>query len=193
MAESTTPKKAPAKKPTPKANTAPKRAAAPKKAVANGSEAKARFSKAIDEARSGAQALARDVQDKSGAYREKLSSASNDWIEEAKVMGDQAKERATALAKDGKSRASDAISGLGKVVADNAGAIDEKLGTRYGDYARTAARTMQETAAKIESRDFDELGEDARQMVRKSPGIAIGIAAVIGFMFARLFRGGKDS
>lgn len=198
MAESTTPqsatKKAPAKKPAPKVRTAAKRPAAPKAAAANGSEAKARFSKAIEEARSGAQALARDVQDKSGAYREKLSSASGDWLEEAKVMGDQAKERATALAKDGKSRASDAISGLGKVVADNASTIDEKLGTRYGDYARTAARTMQETAAKIEAKELDELGEDARQMVRKSPGVAIGIAAVIGFMFARLFRGGsKDS
>ena len=194
MAESTTPNKAPAKKPAPKASTATKRTAAPKAAVANGTEAKARFSKAIEEARSGAQALAKDVQDKSGAYREKLSSASNDWIEEAKVMGDQAKERATALAKDGKNRASDAISGLGKVVADNAGTIDEKLGTRYGDYARTAARTMQETAAKIEAKELDELGEEARQLVRKSPGLAIGIAAAVGFMLARLFRGSsKDS
>ena len=191
MAESTTPKKAPAKKPAAKAATA-KRAAAPKPAAANGSAAKARFSKAIEEARSGAQLLAKDVQDKSGAYREKLSTASTDWIEEAKVMGDQAKERATSLAKDGKSRASDAISGLGKVVADNAGTIDEKLGTRYGDYARTAARTMQETAAKIESKELDELGEDAKQFVRKSPGLAIGIAAAIGFVFARLFRGSSN-
>ena len=67
-----------------------------------------------------------------------------------------------------------------------------KLGTRYSDYARTAARTMQETAAKLEAKDLDELGADARQMVRKSPGIAIGIAAVVGFMFARLFRGGNN-
>ncbi len=192
MAESTTPKKAPANKPASTA-TSPKRPAPPK-APNNGTEAKARFSKAIEEARTGAQLLARDVQDKSGAYREKLTSTGTDWIEEAKVMGDQAKERATALAKDGKSRASDAISGLGKVVADNAGTIDEKLGTRYGDYARTAARTMQETAAKIEAKELDELGEEARQLVRKSPGLAIGIAAAVGFMFARLFRGGnKDS
>ena len=191
MAESTTPKKAPAKKPAAKA-TASTRAAAPKAAVANGSAAKARFSKAIEEARSGAQLLAKDVQDKSGAYREKLASTGTDWIEEAKVMGDQAKERATSLAKDGKSRASDAISGLGKIVADNAATIDEKLGARYGDYARTAARTMQETAAKIESKDLDELGEDAKKFVRKSPGMAIGIAALFGFMLSRLFKRSGD-
>ena len=50
---------------------------------------------------------------------------------------------------------------------------------------------MQETAAKIDSKDLGELGDDARQFVRKSPGLAIGIAAVAGFMLSRLFRGGS--
>mgnify|MGYP000951480368 CR=1 FL=1 len=86
----------------------------------------------------------------------------------------------------------DAISSLGKIVSDNAGVIDEKLGTRYGDYARTAARSMQETAAKIEAKDLAELGEDAKEFVRKKPGVAIGIAAVVGFFVARLFRGGSS-
>ena len=77
-------------------------------------------------------------------------------------------------------------------MADNAATIDEKLGARYGDYARTAARTMQETAAKIEAKDLDELGEDAKQFVRKSPGMAIGIAALFGFMLSRLFKRSGD-
>lgn len=154
--------------------------------------AKAKFSKALDEARSGAKALGQEVQERTGAYREKLAGAGNDWAEEAKNLTGQAKERATELAIDGKARASDAISGLGKIVADNAATIDEKLGARYGDYARTAARTMQETAAKIESKDIDELGEDAKQFVRKSPGMAIGIAALFGFMLSRLFKRSSD-
>ncbi len=181
---------APAKKPAAK-----KPAATPKKAVAAEAPrtvAKAKFSKALDEARSGAKALGQEVQERTGAYREKLAGAGNDWAEEAKNLGVQAKERATELAQDGKARASDAISGLGKIVADNAGTIDEKLGARYGDYARTAARTMQETAAKIEAKDLDELGDDAKQFVRKSPGMAIGIAALFGFMLSRLFKRSGD-
>ncbi len=176
---------APAKKP---AATARKVAAS----EAPGSAAKAKFSKALDEARSGAKALGQEVQERTGAYREKLAGAGNDWAEEAKNLSAQAKERATELAQDGKARASDAISGLGKIVADNAGTIDEKLGARYGDYARTAARTMQETAAKIEAKDLDELGDDAKQFVRKSPGMAIGIAALFGFMLSRLFKRSGD-
>lgn len=197
MAETTAPKKPAAKataKPTAK-KAAPRKPAAKKAAAtktAPASEAKAKFSKAIAEARAGAQALGKEAQVRAGAYREQLTAKSGDWVGEAKDMAGQAKERAGELAVEGKARASDALASLGKIVADNAGTIDEKLGTRYGDYARTAARSMQETAAKIEAKDLGELGDDAKEFVRKSPGLAIGIAAVAGFMFSRLFKGGSS-
>jgi ElaB/YqjD/DUF883 family membrane-anchored ribosome-binding protein len=152
------------------------------------SEAKAKFSKAIDEARSGAQALTREAKDKAGAYREQFAAKSGDWVEEARDVAGQAKDRAGELAKEGKAKTSDAIASIGKIVADNAATIDEKLGVRYGDYARTAARSMQETAAKIEAKDLNELGDDAKEFVRKSPGLAIGIAAAFGFLLSRLFK-----
>lgn len=177
----TTTKKAPAKKAAPA-----KAAAAPK------AEAKAKFSKAIEEAKAGAAALTGEAKAKAGAYKEQLSAKSEDWAADAKDLAAQAKDRAADLAKEGKAKTSDAISNLGKIVSENAGAIDEKLGTRYGDYARTAARSMQETAAKIEAKDLGELGDDAKKFVREKPGLAIGIAAVAGFFLARLFRGGSS-
>lgn len=177
------------KAPARKASTA-KKTAAPKKAAA--SDAKAKFGKAIEEARAGASALGKEAQAKAGVYKEQLAARSSDWVSEAKDMAGQARERAGELAQDGKAKTSDAISSLGKIVADNAGTIDEKLGTRYGDYARTAARTMQETAARIEAKDLGELGDDAKEFVRKSPGLAIGIAAVAGFMLSRVFKGGSS-
>jgi ElaB/YqjD/DUF883 family membrane-anchored ribosome-binding protein len=177
----TTTKKAPTKKAAPaKAATAPK------------AEAKAKFSKAIEEAKAGAAALTGEAKAKAGAYKEQLSAKGEDWAADAKDLAAQAKDRAADLAKEGKAKTSDAIAGLGKIVSDNAGTIDEKLGTRYGDYARTAARSMQETAAKIEAKDLGELGDDAKKFVREKPGLAIGIAAVAGFFLARLFRGGSS-
>lgn len=183
------PKAGTPKKPAAKQPAAKKTAAAP--AAANGA-AKARFSKAIDDARASAAAIGAEAQAKAGAYRDQLAARSGDWVEEAKDLAAQAKDRATVLAKDGKTKTSDAIASLGKIVAENAGTIDEKLGARYGDYARSAARSMQETAAKIESKDLAELGEDAKQFVRKSPGMAIGLAAVAGFLVSRLFKGGSS-
>lgn len=165
--------------------------------------AKAKFAKAIEEAKAGTQALAREAQEKAAAvsgelidkastYRDKASAQTGEWLDEAKAVGEQAKERAAELANEGKARASGAISSLGKIVADNAGTIDDKVGEKYGDYARQAARSLEETAAKLEAKDLNELGEDAKEFVRKSPGVAIGLAAAAGFLIARMFKKSED-
>lgn len=190
MAKSTTetaaPKKAPrAKKPAAETVVAAEAAVA----TPDAEPAKAKFAQAIEEARAGAEALGKQAQERAEQYREKLAGVSGEWIDEAKALSGQAKERAAELAIEGKAKTSDAISSLGKIVADTAPALDEKLGPKYGDVARTAARSMQETAARIESKDIAELGNDAKEFVRKSPGLAVGIAAVAGFFVARLFKG----
>ena len=41
-------------------------------------------------------------------------------------------------------------------------------------------------------RDLTELGEDAKDFVRRKPGVAIGIAAAFGFLISRLFKGGSS-
>ena len=174
MAESTTAK--------------PKKPTAARKPAAAEPAAKQRFAKALDEAKAGAQALGKEAQERASAYREKATSQSSEWIDEAKDLGGQAKDKAYVLANEGKARASEAISGLGKIVEDNAATIDERVGPKYGEYARTAARSMQDAAEKIDAKDIGELGEDAKEFVRKSPGVAVAIAAAAGFVIARLFK-----
>lgn len=146
---------------------------------------KERFAKAVEEAKAGAQALGKEAQDRADLYREKISTTSTEWADQAKV-------KATDLAVEGKAKASEAMAGLGKMVADNAGLIDEKVGAKYGDYARSAAQSIQDAATKLDSKDINELADDAKEFVRKSPGVAIGIAAVAGFMLARVFRGSNN-
>ena len=155
-------------------------------------EAKASFSRALDEAKAGARELTAAGKSRADVYRERAAAKSGDWADDARAYGEQAKARAGELAVEGKARASDALSGLGKLVSDNAESIDDRFGTKYGDYARSASRKMQETAAKIDAKSLDEMGDDAREFVRKSPGLAVGLAAVAGFMLARLFSGSRD-
>jgi ElaB/YqjD/DUF883 family membrane-anchored ribosome-binding protein len=155
-------------------------------------EARDRFGKAIEEAKAGAQAVRDEALARAGEYREKLKGTGTDWIDEAKGYGDQAKERATDFAVEGKAKTTEALRGLSKLVSDNASVIDEKLGLKYGDYARGAAQSIDGAAAKIEGKDLAELGEDAREFVRKSPGLAIGVAAAAGFVLSRLFKGSDD-
>lgn len=158
----------------------------------NRTEAKSKFTAALDEAKAGMAALGREAQGQADAYREKAMAAQADWQDQAKKYSDQAMATAGDLANQGKAKTSEALGMLGKAVADNAGMIDEKLGEKYGDYARSAARTLQENAAALESKSFEELGDDAKEFVRKSPALAVGLAAAAGFVFARMFKGSKD-
>ena len=153
----------------------------PAKKRSGTAEAKSRFNAALEEAKAGAAALASEARTRGSSYTTQARKSGDDYAAQAKT-------KAAELARDGKAKASDALSTLGQTVADNAGTIDDRFGTKYGDYARTASRSLQETAAKLDSKSVEELGEDAREMVRRNPGAAVGIAAIVGFFFARLFR-----
>lgn len=107
-------------------------------------------------------------------------------------MKDKATERAREAAESGKDKASEALEGFGKILRDSAGQIDEKVGAQYGDYARKAADAVDDFAGKMDAKQVDDILEDTRQFIRKSPGVAIGAAAAIGFVLARLVRSGRD-
>ena len=176
---------APAAKPK-----ARKTAAKPKaSAVDHKTAAKAKFSKALEEAKAGVTELGKEAQDRAQGYRTRIEGTSRHLQDDAKVYGEQARTKATELAAQGKNKASDAIAGLGTLMSDTAPTIDEKLGEKYGDYARSAARQIQEAAAALDAKSVEEIGEDAKEFVRKSPGLAVGLAAVAGFVVSRIFRG----
>lgn len=108
-------------------------------------------------------------------------------------FGQQATDKARGFAEDGKSRATDALGQLSQMLNEAAGQVDEKLGAQYGEYARTAATSVQGFADTIKNKDVDALFEDVRGYVRQSPAIAIGVTAALGFAVARLVQSGLDS
>jgi ElaB/YqjD/DUF883 family membrane-anchored ribosome-binding protein len=169
MAE--TAKPAAATKSAAKAKTAPKKPAAAKQPLAS--------PKAI--------AKASPPKGKTEDVKSKVKSEMNDF--KAKAT-----DGARAAAEKGKDRATEAVGSIGKLIRDSAATIDDNVGKQYGDYARSAADMVEGFAGKMDAKDVDALAEDARQFVRKSPAVAIGAAAAIGFVLARLVRsGGKDA
>ena len=109
---------------------------------------------------------------------------------QATALRDQAGGRVREFAEGGKTRASDALDELSRVVGDTAGTIDEKLGEEYGEYARRAADAVSGFADTLRRKDVDELYGNVRDAVRKSPAIAIGVAAIVGFTLVRLIKSG---
>jgi ElaB/YqjD/DUF883 family membrane-anchored ribosome-binding protein len=156
------------------------------------SEARSRFSAALEEAKAGAVALSAEAKERASAYRDQAKERASAYRDQAKTTGGtwstDAKSKAGDLAYEGKVRASDALSSLSRLVSDNAATVDEKLGSQYGDYVRSAAKTLQDGSDRLNQKSIEELGEDAREFVRSSPGTAVGLAALAGFMFARVLR-----
>ncbi len=116
----------------------------------------------------------------------------------SKVKGDmnnfkaKATDSARAAAEKGKDRATEAVSSISKLIRESAATIDQNVGKQYGDYARTAADSVDGFASKMDAKDVDVIVGEAREFVRKSPAVAIGAAAAIGFVLARLVRSGRD-
>lgn len=127
-----------------------------------------------------------------GANGGKLDTAKQAVRENASKLTGQASDKAREYADMGKARARESLGQLSRMLEDAAGQIDEKLGGQYGQYARSAAGQVNGFADRLEAKDVDELVEDVRSFVRQSPGVAIGAAATVGFVLARLVQAGLD-
>lgn len=121
------------------------------------------------------------------------SSATDRLRQEAGKLGSQAAERARTYAGEGKDRAADALSEVSKLMDDAAVQVDAKLGEEYGKYARSAAQGLSGFADSLKGKEVDDLIDDVTALVRKSPVIAIGTAAAVGFALARLIKSGIDA
>ena len=104
-----------------------------------------------------------------------------------------ASDRAMGFVSQGIERSSAALSNVSGLIGDTAANLDERLGAQYGDYARQAAQSIERAAQSLAGKDPEELIDDARAIVRKSPGIALAGAAILGFALVRLVKSGLDS
>ena len=118
------------------------------------------------------------------------ATASQLLKDSAAKIGKDAVDRAKTYAEDSKARAGGALDEIVKMINDAAGTVDEKLGEQYGQYARTAADKVADFSAGLKAKELDDLIEDARGFVQKSPAMAIGTAAAIGFVLVRLIQSG---
>lgn len=104
----------------------------------------------------------------------------------------QAGSKLRTLADDGKGRATGFLDDFSEIITDAARSVDQKFGQDYGEYAHRAAGAVSSFADTLRDKSVDDIVDDTREFVRKSPGIAIGIAAVAGFALMRVIKTGLD-
>jgi ElaB/YqjD/DUF883 family membrane-anchored ribosome-binding protein len=112
---------------------------------------------------------------------------------EAQNMFGKVKSSARDAASSGKDKATFALSEVSAMVGNVAGALDDKVGPQYGDYARKAADAVSGLADTLKSKNIDDILEEARTFVRKRPAVTIGAAAALGFVLTRIVRAGDNT
>lgn len=117
-------------------------------------------------------------------------SPSPGFQERIQALRGQATDRARDYATQGRDRLTSALDDVVKMVDDVAGQIDAKIGNQYGDHVRRASSSVAGFADTLRNQDVDDLFQQAQDLVRKSPAVAIGTAAALGFAIARVVKAG---
>ncbi|HEU4960931.1 MAG TPA: hypothetical protein VFT56_11035 [Sphingomonas sp.] len=121
------------------------------------------------------------------------TTAATTFKDSAVKLKQQATGKARAYAEDGKAKAGGALDEFSRLMDTAASSVDDSLGAQYGDYARSAAKSIAGFSDQLKSKDIDDLIEDLKNFTRKSPAVAVGTAAALGFVLARLVKSGLDS
>lgn len=129
-----------------------------------------------------------------GKEASKAKATATETIKDsASKLTKQASEKARYYAEDGKAKAGGALDEFSRLMDNAASSVDDRLGNEYGDYARSAAKAISGFSDSLKSKNIDDLIADARDFARKSPAVAIGTAAAVGFVLARLVKSGLDA
>lgn len=119
-----------------------------------------------------------------------FESAKKAFGSTASSFTDQAGAKVRDYTSQGKDRAVEALDNVAGLVGDAAAQVSDRLGEQYGGYIQQAAEAVGGLANTLREKDADELFDDARNLVRNSPGIAIAAAAAVGFLIARVVKSG---
>ncbi len=113
--------------------------------------------------------------------------------EQVTALRSQATDKVHQFADTGKERVTSALDNITEIINDAARSVDARLGDQYGQYAHRAADAVSSFTQSLRGKSVDELVDDTRSAVRKSPGIAIGTAAVLGFALMRVVKAGMPT
>ena len=107
-------------------------------------------------------------------------------------LRDQASDKARQLAEGGKDRTTSLLDDVAEIIHDAARSIDDRLGDQYGEYAHKAGDAVASIAGNLRESSLEDLLEGTRSVVRKSPAITVGTAALLGFVLVRLVKSGLE-
>jgi len=121
------------------------------------------------------------------------SQAGHTIREKAGGIREQATEKLRSFADEGKGQVAATLDGLVQAAREIADKLQDGSFGPIGGYATTAADTLQDWTDSIKNRSVEDLFDDGREFVRKSPAVAVGVAVTAGFVLSRVLKAGNTS
>ena len=107
-------------------------------------------------------------------------------------LRDQAAGKIHDFAGVGKGKVDETIGTVAELLENGARSLEEQYGSGVGQYATRAASAFSSFAGDLREKEIEELLDDSRSIVRKSPVVAVGAAALFGFALSRVVQAGLD-
>jgi ElaB/YqjD/DUF883 family membrane-anchored ribosome-binding protein len=96
--------------------------------------------------------------------------------------------KARSAAEEGKTKAAETLQSVSRATREAAEKLRGSQAEPFAGYVESAADSIDSFAERMRTKSVDDLVDDMREMVRRSPVIMIGIAAAAGFLLSRFLR-----
>lgn len=107
---------------------------------------------------------------------------------EATKLKSEASTKARSAAEEGKSKAAETLGSVSSATREAAGKLKGTQAEPLANVINSAADSVESFAQRMREKSVDEIIDDTREMVRRSPVLIIAVAAAAGFLVSRFLK-----
>lgn len=107
---------------------------------------------------------------------------------EATRLKSEAGVKARSAAEEGKFKAADTLGNVSQATRDAAEKLKGGNADALAGLVATAADSIEGFAKRMREKSVDDMIDDTREMIRRSPVVVIAVAAAVGFLVSRFLK-----
>lgn len=115
----------------------------------------------------------------------------HDALDVPPMQGAKPVQAVQSLVGEGKAQVSTSLNGVADAVRDIATKLEGNGAGPVAKYMHDAADAVAGWAYSVDNTSVEALIDDAKNLVRTSPALAVGLAVVAGFAVSRVARSGR--
>lgn len=125
---------------------------------------------------------------KEESARATASEAAERTQEEASRLSEKAKRQFAGQAEQQKEQASEQLEDIGEALRETSESLHERDKDSVANLTEGAAHQIERLSGYLRDRSVNDMLSEAKRFARRSPGMFLGGAAVLGFFGSRFFR-----